>query len=118
MGRITGANFASLFGLLLSLVPAVAGLVFAFRPNERLLSLMRPLTLAALFSALCSLFLALTSSFHQISRLEGAEGNTAHLAAGMAEGLAPVTASFACLAFAWACVAVGMRRSLIESRTE
>lgn len=55
MRGIVGAGLASLVGLLICTVPTVVGAWFALRPSERLLALMRPLTLAAIFSALCSL---------------------------------------------------------------
>jgi hypothetical protein len=111
MEGITRASFASLFGLLIAIIPAIAGLWFAFRPGERLLSIMRPLTLAAVFAALCSFTLALTNGFASMSRLEVLDLNGVRLlGAVMMEGLAPVVASFVSLTFAWACVAIGMRR--------
>lgn len=88
MGRMAGANFASLFGLLLCAVPAAVGLCYALRPTERLLSLMRPLTLMAVFSSLCGFVLALTSGFNMVSRMQGPALDIARLAAGVAEGLA------------------------------
>jgi hypothetical protein len=111
MEGLARASFASLFGLLICAVPAIAGLWFAFRPGERLLAILRPLTLAAVFAALCSFALAWTNGFATASRLEALDLNGLRLlGAVMMEGLAPVVASFACLTFAWACVAIGMRR--------
>jgi hypothetical protein len=111
MHTIAGASHASLLGLFICAIPAVAGLWYAFRPNERLLALMRPLTLAALFSALCSFSLDLVNGFAMASRTNLYELNgLQRIAAGLAEGMAPVAASFACLTVAWACIAIGMRR--------
>jgi hypothetical protein len=111
MRGIAGASYASLFGLLICVVPLVAGAWFAIRPNERLLSLMRPLTLAAIFSALCSFVLAVTNGFLMIGDASSLDPGRIRLAAVVVtEGMAPVIASFACMTAAWACVAIGMRR--------
>jgi hypothetical protein len=111
MRGIVGAGFASLLGLLICAVPTVVGVWFALRPGERLLSLMRPLTLAAIFSALCSFVLALANGARMASTMNGLDLDGIHrVGAVLSEGLAPVVASFACLTVAWACVAIGMRR--------
>jgi hypothetical protein len=111
MRGIADASYASLFGLLICAAPLVAGAWFAVRPSERLLSLVRPLTLAAIFSALCSLVLATTNGLLTIGRATSLDPASIRLAAVVVtEGLAPVIASFACMTAAWACVAIGMRR--------
>jgi hypothetical protein len=111
MRGFAGASYASLLGFALCSVPALAAAWFAFRPSERLLSIMRPLTLGALFAALCSFVLAIANGFIAVSMM-----NTLDLAgvrvvgAVFMEGLAPVVASFASLAVAWFLVAIGMRK--------
>lgn len=111
MHGLAGASFASLFGLLICMVPAVAGAWFAFRPSERLLSIMRPLTLGALFSAGCTFVLAIANGFIAISMMSGLDLPAVRLVGTVfMEGLAPVVASFASLAVAWLFVAIGMRR--------
>ncbi len=111
MPGIAGASIASLFGLLICAVPALMGAWFAFRPSERVLSLMRPLTMAAIFSALCSFMLAITNGFQMVATAKTLDLDRARLAAlVVTEGMAPVVASFACLTVAWACVAIGTRR--------
>jgi hypothetical protein len=112
MRGIVGAGLASLVGLLICTVPTVVvGAWFAMRPSERLLALMRPLTLAAIFSALCSFVLALANAARMASTIKGLDLDEIHrLGAVLSEGLAPVVACFACLTVAWACVALGMRR--------
>jgi hypothetical protein len=52
MRGFVGASY-ELLSFLICMVPAVLGVCFAFRPCERLLALMRPLTLGAVFAALC-----------------------------------------------------------------
>jgi len=97
-----GASFASLFGLLVCMAPMVAGAWFAFRPSERLLSLMRPLTLGAVFSVLCTFALAVANGFVAISMMSGLDLQGVRVVGAVfSEGLAPVVASFASLAVAW-----------------
>jgi len=112
MEAIRGASFAALFGLLICLVPVIVGGWFAIRPSERLLGVMRPLSLAAIFSACCSFALNLTNGFAMLGRMRTADPEyLMRTAAGMAEGFAPVAASFAVLTAAWLLVAIGTRRA-------
>jgi hypothetical protein len=60
MRGFVGASY-ELLSFLICMVPAVLGVCFAFRPCERLLALMRPLTLGAVFAALCSFALAIAN---------------------------------------------------------
>ena len=111
MRGLAGASFASLFGLLICAVPTVVGAWYAVRPSERLLSMMRPLTLAAIFAALCSFVLALTNGAMAMTMIRSVDvEGVHHVGAVLMEGLAPVAASLACLTVAWGCVAIGMRR--------
>jgi hypothetical protein len=111
MRGLGGAGNASLFGMLICFVPAVAGAWFAFRPGERLLSMMRPLTLGALFAALCNLVLAVANGFAALSAMRALDLTGIHVAgAAFMEGLAPVAVSFASLAVAWFLVAIGLRK--------
>lgn len=108
-GHIT---YGSMLGLLLCMVPLVAGAWYAIRPSERLLALMRPLTVGAVFSAICTLVLAIANGSVDISMTSSLDPQAIRLvAAGFTERLAPVMASFASLAVAWFFVAIGMRRS-------
>lgn len=102
-------SHASLLGMLLCMVPLVVGAWYAFRRSERLLSVMRPLTLGAIFSAICTFVLALANSCVDISMTNHIDLQA--VATILAERLAPVIASFASLAVAWFFVAVGMQRS-------
>jgi len=105
------ASYASLLGLLICTVPAVAGAWFAFRPSERLLTIMRPLTLGAVFAALCNFVLAIANGFVAISTMSGLDLTGVRVVGAVfMEGLAPVVASFASLAVAWFFVAIGMRK--------
>ena len=106
-----GASFASLLGLLVCAVPMLAGAWFAFQPSERLLAMMRPLTLGAIFAAICSLVLAIANGFVAVNMMKGLDlAGVQVVGAVFMEGLAPVVVSFAALAAAWLFVAIGMRR--------
>src|SRR5205823_5828238 len=50
MNPLRGASYAAILGMIISLMPALAGAWFAIRPSERLLSYMRPLSLAGIFA--------------------------------------------------------------------
>jgi hypothetical protein len=84
---------------------------YAFRPTEGKLMLMRPLSLASVFSAIGSL----TAGMATILKGVAASGDFGgHIPAavfrGCAEALIPMFAAFSFLAVAWLLVAVGMRR--------
>jgi hypothetical protein len=103
----------SLFGrltLLLSVVPLVMAVVYASRPTEQNLALMRPLSLAGLFAAIAGTL----SGFINVLRLFWTRDATSEtyrvMAIGAAESLVPVLLGFACLTVAWLVVAIGMGR--------
>ena len=84
---------------------------YAHRPTERKLMLMRPLSLASVFSAIGSL----TAGMATILKGAAATGNWgghafSNLLFGCAEALIPMFVAFSFLAVAWLLVAVGMRR--------
>jgi hypothetical protein len=105
------ASYASMFGFVICMVPLVVAAWFALRPSERLLSVMRPLTLGAVFSALCSFVLAIANGCIAVSMMNALDLPGVRLVGTvLSEGLAPVVASFACLTVAWFLVAIGMRK--------
>ena len=111
MRGLGGAGNVSLLGMLICIVPAMAGAWFAFRPSERLLSIMRPLSLGAVFAALCNFVLAIANGFAPISAMKGLDLTAIHVTGAVfMEGLAPVVVSFASLSVAWFFVAIGMRK--------
>ena len=100
------------WGLLICAVPMVFGVWFALRPSERVSSLMRPLTLMGIFSAVYSSVLGLANVARFPSTMKGLDLDGIHrVLAGLSAGFAPVAASFGCLTVAWACVVIGMRRT-------
>jgi hypothetical protein len=108
MNPLRGASYAAILGLIIALTPALAGAYFAIRPSERLLAYMRPLTLAGIFAALCTMSLGITNG--AIALLRTPEFNLKMLLGGLSEVFAVGAISFAFLTVAWVCVAIGMRR--------
>ena len=75
------------------------------------MSIMRPLTLGAVFAALCNFVLAIANGFVAISTMSGLDLTGVRVVGAVfMEGLAPIVVSFASLAVAWFFVAIGMRK--------
>jgi hypothetical protein len=85
---------------------------YAIRPTERKLALIRPLSLAGIFAAICS------SAVGFATALKGAAGKGVNpesmqvMLAGLSEAWIPLFVAFAFLAVAWLLVAVGLRRQV------
>jgi hypothetical protein len=104
---------ASLFArltLMMGVVPLVMAIVYASRPTEQNLALMRPLSLAGLFAAVAGML----SGFINVLKVFWTRDATSEtyrvMAVGAAESLVPVLLGFACLTVAWLVVAIGMGR--------
>ena len=101
-------GLAALFSIIVSFLPLIAAAGYLFRPSEQRLAMMRPLSLAAIFSGLNG------SSLGAINVLRGfwleppRDGRIALI--GAAESIVPLYVSFSCLMLAWLLVAAGMRR--------
>ncbi len=108
MNPLRGAGPPAVIGMIISLAPAVIGALFAIRPSERLLSYMRPLSLAAIFAALCTICTGVANGAVAMSRQP--QFNSQMLAGGIAELFAGGAVSFVFLTVGWLCVAIGMRR--------
>lgn len=99
-------------GMLVALATLGMAVVCAVKPDERRLSLMRPLTLATIFAALCSFAVGLANMLQAL----GASGEMTsvawgNVAYGAAETLIPVVTAFGLLTVAWLLVAIGLRRA-------
>lgn len=98
------------------LVAGVGGLgtavAYAIRPTESKLALMRPITLAGIFAAVCS-----TSAGFAVALSNAADSGVKpetmqRLLAGLAEAWVPLFVAFALLSVAWLFVALGLRRQV------
>ena len=107
---------SSIFGLismLVAVLPVGAGLAYVASPTERRLAFMRPVSLAALFSGLAGLLLGFINVLRGVWMTES-ELNVRITAVGTAEAMVPLTLAFGALTFAWLCVAIGMRRNVVD----
>lgn len=108
--NIGHTSIAARVALLVGMAPMLLGIAFALRPNERWLTLMRPLSLAGIFAAISNLFLGLANALHTVaSNNSGAGANVQLAAVGLSEAAILPFVGFACLTVAWLCVAIGMR---------
>ena len=112
MRAVVNLGIVAVLGIFVYVAPMVLGWWFAFKPSERLLALMRPLTLAATFAAISNSLLGLVNTLVGISAHPERASSAGLIAANLAESLAVPFVSFACLAVAWLAVAVGMRKQI------
>ena len=88
------------------------GLLCAFRPNERLLSLMRPLSLAAIFGGLCSFSVGIAMVLLGIAAsAQAGRISWPNVATGASEAFIALVVTFLCLTVAWIFVSVGIWRA-------
>jgi hypothetical protein len=104
------------FFALVALATVVTAALFAFRPAERTLGIVRPLCAATTYSALAAFFAGVTNALYGLSRateatLQPGVSRIGPIAtAALAEAPIPLVAGFAAVAVAWLMVAVGLRR--------
>ncbi|MEW5982894.1 MAG: hypothetical protein AB1806_11050 [Acidobacteriota bacterium] len=96
------------------LVSGVGGLgtaiLYVAKPTEGKLALMRPFSLAAIFSSLSSAAAGAATVLRGLA-VSGPRPNHAFVLMGWAETLVPVYVAFAFLGLAWLLVAVGLKRT-------
>jgi hypothetical protein len=95
--------------VLMGLVPLGMGIVYAISPSEQRLTLMRPLSLAAIFAGISGTMAGLINVLVGVARAQTPVFSSVS-AAGLAESLVPVFFGFGCLTVAWLCVAFGLWR--------
>ena len=103
------ASIAALFSMLVAIFPVAAGVAYLVSPSEQRLALLRPISLASLFSGLAGLMLGFINVLRGIWMAEG-DLNWRIVAVGSAEAMVPLTLAFGALTFASLCIVVGMRR--------
>ena len=104
------ASIFALLTLVVGVVPLVMSVVYAWRPTERPLALMRPLSLAALFAAMAGAILGSINVLSIVWTRPLTTDTYKVMAAGAAESLVSLLVGFASLTLAWLLVAVGMGR--------
>jgi hypothetical protein len=96
------------------LVSGLGGLgtaiAYAIRPTERKLTLMRPLSLASIFAAVCSSSVGFATALKGPADASLSAESLRVMTAGLSEAFVPLFVAFAFLAVAWLLVALGLRR--------
>ena len=113
LGMLHQMSIVALLSLLVGIVPLGMAVTFAIRPSESKLALMRPLSLAGMFGALCGATSGVINVFHYAAIQQLPMGSTVALL-GLAESLVPLFVACGSLTIAWLLVALGLRRH--ESR--
>jgi hypothetical protein len=106
---LTQAGLVALLSLAVVPPPLVVGVLYAIRPTEARLALMRPLALASIFASLCGFLSGLVHIFHNLG-VGPSPSFTNQVALGLSEALVPMFVGAGCLTVAWLCVAIGLRR--------
>jgi hypothetical protein len=105
-------SILGLLGIVVALATTAYAALYAWRPAESRLVLMRPLSLATIFAALCSFNVGIANVLMGISATEQWSGYTWRMIAmGASETFVALFVAFGCLAITWLCVALGMRRA-------
>lgn len=106
------ASIVGKLGMLVSLGPLAVALLYAYKPTERRLGLMRPLSLAAVFGGLASFTSGVVAVMTGISATGQITPHTWRMMVlGGAETFVALFVTFAALTIAWLLVTLGMRRT-------
>ena len=104
------AGILAKLGILMAFAPTVAGLLYAIKPSERRLAVMRPISLAAVFAGLASFTIGAIVVLQGIAAT--ADINWPSVALGASEAFVALFIAFGNLTIAWLLVALGIRRSV------
>jgi len=85
-------------------------ILYVVKPSEGKLSLMRPFSLAAIFSALSSAAAGAAAVLRGLAA-SGPSPNMSFVLMGWSEVLVPIYVAFAFLGIAWLLIAIGLRRA-------
>ena len=109
----THSGVLAKMGILIAFAPVVAAILYAIKPSERRLALLRPLALAALFAGLSGFTAGIMAVLQGISAT-GAIGDPDAwrlVAMGTAECFVALFVAFGCLTITWLLVTLGLRRA-------
>jgi len=109
MSTFANAGILALLSMAVVLAPMFVGVMYAIKPSEARLALMRPLSLAAIFAALGGACGGAINELMWISRATQPI-NWQQVAVASAESLVVMFVGFGCLTVGWLCVALGIRR--------
>jgi hypothetical protein len=113
MDFVDAFNQSGLFAKLSLLVgfgPPSLALAYVLRPAERTLAIMRPVSLAAIFAAICGLVAGLIAISRGVAATLPGPVHLSNVYIGLSEAFVPPFVNFGLLAAAWLLVAIGMMR--------
>ena len=87
-------------------------IAYAVRPTEAKLAILRPLSLAAIFGALCSMSVGMATALKGAADAGVGLESMRIMVAGLSEAMIPPFVAFAFLSVAWLLAAVGLRRQV------
>jgi hypothetical protein len=109
--QVGGISLLSLFVCLFAVVGAFGtSVAYAWRPTERKLALMRPLSLANIFAALTAFLIGIGNELAYIASRSSDAVTRNSVLMGVAEAFVPLFVTFGFLAVAWVLIAVGQQR--------
>jgi hypothetical protein len=109
------SGFFAKLSLLVGFGPLGLAVAYVLRPAERKLALMRPVSLAAIFAAVCGLLAGCIAVLTGIAVTLPEPLNMSSVFAGLSEALVVPFVNFGLLSTSWLVVALGMmRRPRIE----
>lgn len=106
------ASIMALLSLLVAVLPLVAGIAYLVKPTEQRLALVRPVSLAGIFSGLTGTTLGAINVLKMQWDMKPPPPFEI-MAVGLAEALVTLFVAFGCLTVTWLCVAIGMRRQSV-----
>ena len=108
MDVLAQASIMALLSMVVPLAPMVMGITYAIWPTEGRLALMRPLSLAGIFSGLTGFSVGLINVLNGVGSSSMSDNRIFYI--GLSESVVALFACFGCLTVAWLCVALGLRR--------
>ena len=116
-GLLRNASIIALMCMLVPVATVAISIAYVIRPDERRLALMRPLSLATIFAALCAFTVGIANIFRGIAATETLSAQSwRSISLGTSESFVPLFVAFGCLTVAWLLVALGQRRTAYEKR--
>lgn len=109
MDIVSTLGIMALASMFVGVLPLAMGIVYAVWPSEQRLMLMRPLSLATVFSAVAGVAIGFVNALRFVSHADEMAFTQA-VAMGVADSLVPLFFGFGCLTIAWLCVTVGLAR--------
>jgi hypothetical protein len=118
IGEMFGnASIVAKLGMAVAVLPIGAAVLYAIKPTERTLTLVCPLSLAAVFAGLTSLTVGVASVLqgieagHRYATQSGGNIDWGIVALGASESVLGLFFACGCLTISWLFVALGLRRT-------